>query len=211
MSSDKDEDDGTTVGAGCDLRDLLPLELNRPRMKAVAQHIEYWLPMLYKEEESPYIYGAMSHLSKLLNTLAELPAKNPHLSLLEYVEIADIFAAAIATHRQMTFQILSNKALKEIQRLGSRAHLVHLGAALNAALQNLEGGPVDQKHPPKTNIRLKMARKAVLPSWLNFTLLEIKESLGEGKRRFTREQERGSSRSTGQAYQAACSYRSSGH
>lgn len=187
--SSEDESDENSTGRR-DIRDLVPLRLNRSSLQASARDIKLRLEFLCKSVAHTADYEAVLSLVEIAEKLAAMPSENPKLSLREYGDIWTTIRDGVAAANDMPLQVVSINEQDELRRVKWNAECCWGVAVLNAAMRGLDGSKIEQLVDDSEERRVTFGGDLRTMSYkINGLLLDSKDFFPEGERWFTREQE----------------------
>lgn len=126
-----------------DIRDLVPLRLNRPLLLSIARDLKVRLALLCKAEAHTADHLAVQNLIRLVERLGRMDDENPRLEHAEYLEIWTTIRDGVQGANDMPLQTISINEGEELKKLRWTAEVVWGVACLNAAVRNLPGEAVE--------------------------------------------------------------------
>jgi hypothetical protein len=185
-SSDLEEETGRR-----DMRELVPLRLNRPWLLATAQDIQLRLEVLCKEQIHTFEYTAMLTMMRMLEKLGSMQEDNPKLELSEYREIFIALRDGLRAGDELPTRVISVRERPSIQNVQFSAECVWGVAVVNAALRRLEGTRVgvEEVDAEDGSGMTFEGDLMTLSGKINGLLLDSKDNFPEGEKWFGREDE----------------------
>lgn len=198
-SADLDSDTDTETTARRDMRELVPLRLNRPWLLATSKDIQLRLQVLCKEQAHTAEYADILDMIQMLERLGSMDEDNPKLELSEYREIFITLRDGLRAGDELPSRLISVRERPSIQNVQFSAECVWGVAVLNSALRRLEGsklaiqeeeevegGYVDGDGGAGNTFEGDLQ---ALSGKINGLLLDSKDNFPEGEKWFGREDE----------------------
>ncbi|KAF2108270.1 hypothetical protein BDV96DRAFT_637077 [Lophiotrema nucula] len=182
-----DDSDDSEESKKRDMRDEVPLKLNRPWLRHTAEAIDIRLEILASDMDDTDEWQTMKKLVTLLGSLSNMAEDDPKLVLEEYKEIWDTFRAANAVEAEFPITLFSVAEKVEMSRIMSIGGAMYRAASCNAALLGVRGEKIEKKEgdeveePPRDLGALAMN--------IYGGLLDGKDFFGD-KKWFTREEDK---------------------
>lgn len=201
-SDDSDNDSSLATQKRRDMREEVPLNLNRPYLLQTASDIALRLKYLAKQEEDTESYERMVRLQKLLTRLGNMDSDVPKLELEEYVEIWTTIRDGFDAANEIPLQTLTLNEQNHLKHVKWNAECVWGVAAVNAAVRRLP--PIKTKLPSEdtegeigtSENEGEEAKRTLIEGNLQSMgfkihglLLDSKDFWPENKRWFSREEE----------------------
>ncbi|KAF2260121.1 hypothetical protein CC78DRAFT_536631 [Lojkania enalia] len=142
----EDDDEEGEAGKMRDLRDALPLKLDRPWLLRTASDIRTRLQVLCGDIDHTDEYQTILKLTELLDRLGNLLDDDPKLELRDYQELWDVPKKAFAASNELPITTLSVAEINELTRLMIIGQVVFRMAAMNAVFRGLKGERSEDEH-----------------------------------------------------------------
>lgn len=198
-SADLDSDTDTETTARRDMRELVPLRLNRPWLLATSKDIQLRLQVLCKEQAHTAEYADILDMIQMLERLGSMDEDNPKLELSEYREIFITLRDGLRAGDELPSRLISVRERPSIQNVQFSAECVWGVAVLNSALRRLEGSKLASQEEEEVEGgyvdgdggagNTFEGDLQALSGKINGLLLDSKDNFPEGEKWFGREDE----------------------
>lgn len=170
-----------------DMRDEVPLKLNRPYLRQTASDILLRLRLLAKNEEGSEDYERLVNLAQLLTWLSNMESESPKLEMPEYAKIWMTIRDGMQAANDMTLQILSFQEEQRLREIKWTANCMWGVGCLNAAVRRLD--PEQRFEEGSEYVRTFEGDLRSLSGQIHGLLLDSKDFWPEGKKWFGSEEE----------------------